>query len=62
MSRSDEWARIRALLAEHRSIEYAYERAVEFGEAAKRHLRMFPPSHERDALTALADYVLSRDR
>ena len=59
---ADEWARLCALLTEHGSIEYAYERAVEFGEAAKRHLRVFPPSHERDALTALADYVLSRDR
>ncbi len=51
-----------ALLAEHNSIEYAYDRAVEFGEAAKRHLRLFAPSPERDALTGLADYVLSRDR
>jgi octaprenyl-diphosphate synthase len=59
---ADEWARIRALLNEHRSIDYAYARAVEFGEAAKRHLEIFPPSHERDALCALADYVLSRDR
>jgi octaprenyl-diphosphate synthase len=58
----DEWTRIRELLAEYGSIEYAYDRAVEFGEAAKRHLRIFPPSGERDALTALADYVLSRDR
>jgi octaprenyl-diphosphate synthase len=56
------WARIRSLLTECGSLEYAYERAVEFGESAKRHLRLFPPSHERDALTALADYVLSRDR
>ena len=56
------WARIRLLLTECGSLEYAYERAVEFGESAKRHLRVFPPSHERDALTALADYVLSRDR
>jgi octaprenyl-diphosphate synthase len=58
----DDWARIRGLLHEHHSIDYAYERAVEFGEAAKRQLRVFPRSHERDALTALADYVLSRDR
>jgi octaprenyl-diphosphate synthase len=58
----EEWTRLRALLAEHGSIEYAYERAVGFGEAAKRYLRVFTPSHERDALTALADYVLSRDR
>jgi len=59
---TEEWARIRALLSQHGSIEYAYKHAVQFGDAAKRHLRAFPPSHERDALTALADYVLSRDR
>jgi octaprenyl-diphosphate synthase len=58
----EEWARLKTLLAEHRSIDYAYERAVEFGESAKRHLRVFPPTLEREALTSLADYVLSRDR
>lgn len=58
----DDWSRIKALLAEHRSIEYAYGRAVEFGDAAKRHLRVFTPSPEREALMALADYVLLRDR
>jgi octaprenyl-diphosphate synthase len=58
----EQWTRLRSLLAEHRSIEYAFRRAVEYGDAAKRHLRVFPPSPERDALTALADYVLSRDR
>lgn len=58
----EQWTRLRALLSEHRSIEYAYGRAVEFGEVAKRHLRVFPPTQEREALTALADFVLSRDR
>jgi octaprenyl-diphosphate synthase len=58
----ENWSRVKELLAEHRSIEYAYERAVEFGEAAKRHLKVFPDSHEREALMALADYVLYRDR
>jgi octaprenyl-diphosphate synthase len=58
----ENWSRVKELLAEHRSIEYAYARAVEFGEAAKRHLKVFPDSHERDALMALADYVLYRDR
>ena len=58
----ENWARIKVLLAEQRSIEYAFARAVEFGESAKRHLRVFPPSHEREALMALADYVLARDR
>ncbi len=59
---ADEWARLRGWLNEHRSIEYAYGRAVEFGESAKRQLRLFSPSRERDALMGLADYVLSRDR
>jgi octaprenyl-diphosphate synthase len=58
----EQWARLKVLLAEHRSIEYAYGRAVEFGETAKRNLRLFPPSREREALMALADYVLLRDR
>ncbi|MGH9385872.1 MAG: polyprenyl synthetase family protein [Vicinamibacterales bacterium] len=58
----DGWARIKALLAEHRSIEYAFGRAVEFGETAKRQLRLFAPGPEREALTSLADYVLLRDR
>ena len=58
----ENWTRLKAMLAEHRSIEYAYARALEFGEAAKRHLKVFPDSPERDALMALADYVLYRDR
>jgi len=57
-----DWARIKVLLAEHQSIDYAYARAVEFGESAKRHLLLFPDTPERDALMALADYVLWRDR
>jgi octaprenyl-diphosphate synthase len=58
----EDWARIRRLLSEYGSIDYAHNRAVEFGETAKRHLRAFPDSPERDALMALADYVLVRDR
>ena len=59
---AEQWTRILAMLAEHRSIDYAYARAVEFGASAKHHLRHFAPSPERDALAGLADYVLSRDR
>ena len=59
---NEDWARIKALLTEHRSLDYAYDRAVEFGETAKRQLRLFVPSREREALMALADYVLLRDR
>jgi octaprenyl-diphosphate synthase len=58
----DQWSRLKTLLTEHRSLDYAYERALDFGETAKRHLRVFPPTHEREALTALADFVLARDR
>jgi octaprenyl-diphosphate synthase len=58
----EKWARLKQLLIEHRSIDYAYQRAVEFGETSKRQLRLFAPSREREALMALADYVLLRDR
>jgi len=57
-----QWDEILALLHEHRSIDYASRRAVEFAERAKKQLAIFPPSSERDALMALPDYVLSRDR
>lgn len=58
----EKWARLKTLLNEHRSIDYAYQRAVEFGENAKRQLRLFAPGPERDALMGLADFVLLRDR
>jgi octaprenyl-diphosphate synthase len=58
----DQWNDLRRTLREHASIDYAYRRAEEFGGRAKKHLYSFPPSQERDALLALPDYVLSRDR
>ena len=58
----DQWGDIRKLLVEHRATEMAYARAVEYAECAKGCLSVFPPSRERDALMALPDYVLSRDR
>ena len=57
-----QWDRLLRALKDHRSIDYAYKRAVEFAERAKKPLQAFPPSSERDALLALPDYVLSRDR
>jgi octaprenyl-diphosphate synthase len=57
-----QWAELLRILKEHRSIDYAYRRAVEYAERAKKPLYAFPPSSERDALLALPDYVLSRDR
>ncbi len=58
----EEWREVRGLLAQSRSIEYAYHKAGAFVEAAKKALCAFPPSPERDALMYLPDYVVSRDR
>jgi octaprenyl-diphosphate synthase len=58
----DEWREILRLLTEHRATELAFERAIEYAERAKTCLGIFPPSRERDALMALPDYVLARDR
>ena len=58
----DEWRELRALLAQSRSIEYAYEKATTFVATAKAALETFPSSAERDALLYLPDYVLLRDR
>jgi octaprenyl-diphosphate synthase len=58
----EQWRDILRLLHEHRATELAYERAVEYANRAKGCLNVFPPSRERDALMALPDYVLQRDR
>ncbi len=58
----EQWARLMRILHEHRSIDYANRQALEYAERAKRPLSIFPPSAERDALLALPDYILSRDR
>ena len=58
----EQWREILRLLAEHRVTDLAYARAVEYAERAKECLAVFPPGRERDALAALPDYVLARDR
>jgi octaprenyl-diphosphate synthase len=58
----DEWNRISSWLAEYGCAQSAYDRAVEFANEAKRQLQSFAPCAEREALMALPDYVLSRDR
>jgi len=58
----DQWAELLHSLKQHASIDYAYRRAVEYAERAKKPLYAFPPSSEREALLALPDYVLARDR
>ena len=57
-----QWNDLLQMLNEHRSIDYAFRRAEEFAERARKPLSAFPPSSERDALLALPDYVVSRDR
>jgi octaprenyl-diphosphate synthase len=59
---TEQWTDLLRRLKEHASIDYAYRRAVEYAERAKKPLYAFPPSSERDALLALPDYVLTRDR
>lgn len=56
------WQRLTSLLGATRAAERASARAHEHAAKAKAHLQIFPPSLERDALVALPDYVLARDR
>jgi octaprenyl-diphosphate synthase len=59
---TEQWHELLRSLKEHASIDYAYRRAVEFADRAKKPLYAFSASSERDALLALPDYVLARDR
>jgi octaprenyl-diphosphate synthase len=59
---ADDWREIRRLLREHRALDYAYGKAADHASAAKRYLDAFPPTREREALLALPDFVLARDR
>jgi octaprenyl-diphosphate synthase len=58
----DQWSELLDTLRDHASIDYAHRRAAEYAERARRPLYAFPPSSEREALLALPDYVLLRDR
>ena len=58
----EQWRDIVRLLRQHGAPELAYARALEYANRAKASLDVFPPSVERDALVALTDYVISRDR
>ena len=59
---TEQWREIVRLLREHRTPQLAYAKAMEYATRAKTALDVFAPSREREALVALADYVLSRDR
>jgi octaprenyl-diphosphate synthase len=58
----ERWADITKLLRQSGALDYAMTRANEYALAARQKLSAFPPGPERDALAALADYVLLRDR
>ncbi len=59
---ADQWERLRHALTDDGAIDYAICKAESYAEKARRPLQAFPPSLERDALLALPDYILSRDR
>jgi octaprenyl-diphosphate synthase len=58
----EDWRDLKSLLSKYGSIDYAQRTAVDFVERAKNALYAFPACPEREALMALPDYVLSRDR
>ena len=58
----ERWKELSRLLKEFHATEYAFLKAEEYAAAAKKPLYAFPPSAERDALMALPDYLLARDR
>jgi octaprenyl-diphosphate synthase len=58
----ERWAEITKRLRQSGALEYAMGRANEYALTARQKLSAFAPGPERDALAALADYVLLRDR
>jgi octaprenyl-diphosphate synthase len=58
----EQWQRLSDALSDCGAIGYAIRKAEGFAEQARRPLQVFPSSLERDALLALPDYILSRDR
>ncbi len=58
----EQWQELSHALKEHGAIDYALCAAESYAEKARKPLHIFPASPERDALLALPDYILSRDR
>jgi octaprenyl-diphosphate synthase len=48
------------LIERYEGIQYTRKRAKEYIERAKRHLDLFPDDKDRQALYAMADYILER--
>lgn len=52
--------RVVEIIEKHHGVHYTWKKAKRYVERAKRHLHLFPESREKEALCALADYVLER--
>jgi octaprenyl-diphosphate synthase len=48
------------IIERYQGVHYTWEKAMGYIERAKGHLHLFPDSREKEALYALADYVLER--
>jgi octaprenyl-diphosphate synthase len=48
------------IIDRNQGVQYTREKAQGYVERAKGHLHLFPNSKEKEALNALADYVLER--
>jgi octaprenyl-diphosphate synthase len=58
----EQWVHVKHLLADTQATTMAERQAQHYAAIAQEHLAVFPPSPERDALAALPEYVISRDR
>jgi octaprenyl-diphosphate synthase len=56
----DAFFRVVEIIERYHGIQYTWEKAKGYVERAKDYLRLFPNSKEKEALFALADYVLER--
>lgn len=52
--------RVVEIIEKYHGIHYAWTKAKGYVERAKKHLHLFPHSREKEALWAMADYVLER--
>jgi len=48
------------LIRHYQGLEYTAQKAREYARKAKKELKSFLPSHEKEALMAIADYVVDR--
>lgn len=58
----EQWAELTSLLRRAGALDYARSQADAYAAIARQQLAVFPDVPEREALMALAEYVLHRDR